>query len=90
MVCLPQSQSNQSVAWLCNAFGHKWSQTPNVPVKEEKKSCLPCLKHARTKQVNCPTIAENPALLAQWEYKRNADQGHFFDSIRLQINKQIS
>ena len=84
------AQSNQPLAWHCDACGHKWSQTPNARVSKKKAGCPQCAKTARlASRITHPTIAEDPVLLAQWDHRRNAEQGHFPDSIRLRSNKQI-
>ena len=84
------AQSNQPAHWHCDACGHEWRAKISARVSKTKSGCPQCAKAARTaKKVKHPTIAEDPVLLAQWDHKRNAEHGHFPDSIRLRSNKQI-
>ena len=85
------AQSNQPAHWHCDACGHEWRATICARVSKLKRGCPQCAESARTKKkyVKQPTIAENPVLLAQWDHKRNAEQGHFPDRVRLQSAKQI-
>ena len=84
------AQSNQPAHWHCDACGHKWRAKICARVSKTKSGCPQCAKTARTaKKVTQPTIAEDPVFLAQWDHKRNAEQGHFPDKIRLKSHKQI-
>ena len=84
------AQSGQRAHWHCDACGHKWSATLNARVSKKKAGCPQCAELARTaSRVTHPTIAEDPVLLAQWDHKRNADQGHSPDKIRLKSHKHI-
>ena len=84
------AQSHRVAGWHCDACGHKWSVSVNARVSNGRTGCPQCAKFARTaKRVTHPTIIHDPFLLAQWDHKRNAEQGHFPDKIRLRSNKQI-
>ena len=84
------AQSNQPAGWHCDTCGHKWCATPNARVSKRKAGCPQCGQNAKSKKkIQHPTIAEDPALLAQWDHARNAEQGHFPDQIRLKSAKQI-
>ena len=89
------AQSNQLVGWLCDACGHKWSQTPNNRVCKHKGGCPQCARRRRCmKHIKHPTFAEcqdprGRAVLAEWDHDRNALQGNFPQNTTLQSSKQI-
>ena len=84
------AQSYQPAGWHCDVCGHKWGGKISARVGKGRAGCPQCAKSARTaKRVTHPTIAEDPVLLAQWDHKPNAQQGHFPDNLRLRSNKQI-
>ena len=86
--------SNQAVAWLCDACGHKWRVRISVRVKA-KTGCPQCAQLARgAKRIKHPTFAEcqDPdaiALLAQWDHEQNAAENKYPHNITLKSNKQI-
>ena len=84
------AQSSRPTHWHCDACGHEWQAKISARVCKTKTGCPQCAITARTaKKVKHPTIAEDPVLLAQWDHKRNAQQGHFPDKIRRRSAKQI-
>ena len=85
------AQSNQHAGWHCDACGHKWRARVELRVCKNKAGCPQCAQNKKTtiKQIKHPTIAEHPALLAQWDHACNAEQGQFPHNIRLKSNKQI-
>ena len=84
------AQSNQHAGWHCDACGHKWRARVCTRVSKKKAGCPQCGQNAKSKKkIQHPTITEDPALLAQWDHARNAEQGHFPDQIRLKSAKQI-
>ncbi|KAL3152664.1 hypothetical protein ABBQ38_012261 [Trebouxia sp. C0009 RCD-2024] len=84
------AQSNDMPYWHCKVCSCKWEATPNSRVSRNKTGCPECASDARTKKTKQPTFAEcNHRLLAEWDRKRNAAQGHFLLKIRLKSNKQI-
>ncbi|KAL3152667.1 hypothetical protein ABBQ38_012264 [Trebouxia sp. C0009 RCD-2024] len=85
------AQSNHMANWHCKVCGCKWKATPNHGVSKKKAGCPQCAPDAKTKKkTKHPTFAEciHP-LLAEWDFERNAAQGHYPDKIRLRSNKQI-
>ena len=84
------AQSNQHASWHCDACGHKWRARVDARVSKHKAGCPQCAKTARTaRRIKHPTVAEDPVLLAQWDYKRNAEQGYFPDKIKQKSAKHI-
>ena len=89
------AQSNQPVGWLCDACGHKWSQTPNQRVSKTKRGCPKCAHNKSSKKhVKHPTFADSQdprarALLAEWDHERNAPQGNFQHNTTLRSAKWI-
>ncbi|KAL3140158.1 hypothetical protein ABBQ38_004435 [Trebouxia sp. C0009 RCD-2024] len=85
------AQTAQSVGWHCDVCGHKWSATPHARVSKRKTGCPQCAQKRKTKtRTQHPTFAESKhPLLAEWDHKQNAAQGHFPDKIRLKSHKQI-
>ena len=85
------AQSGHMANWHCKVCGCKWEATPNTRVSRKKAGCPQCANDAKTnKRTMHPSFAEcNHPLLAEWDHKRNAAQGHFPDKIRLKSNKQI-
>ena len=86
------ARSAQYVGWHCNVCGHKWSATPDARVGRRETACPQCAKKGQTKtRTQHPSFAESKhPLLAEWDHKENAAQGHFPDKIRLRSHKQIS
>ena len=84
------AQSRQPASWHCDACGYTWRARISARVSQNKSGCPQCAHTASTaSRIRHPTIAEDPVLLAQWDHKRNAEQGHFPDKIRRKSNKQI-
>ena len=85
------AQSNQTAKWHCKLCGCKWKAAMSARVSKKKTGCPQCGDVARTKkQTRQPTFAEcDHPLLAEWDHKRNAAQGHYPDKIRLKSHKQI-
>ncbi|KAL3140451.1 hypothetical protein ABBQ38_004710 [Trebouxia sp. C0009 RCD-2024] len=85
------AQSHRLIKWHCKVCGCKWEATPNARVSKRKAGCPQCADVAKTKKrTTHPTFAEcNHPLLAEWDYKRNAAQGHYPDKVRLRSHKQI-
>ncbi|KAL3140448.1 hypothetical protein ABBQ38_004707 [Trebouxia sp. C0009 RCD-2024] len=85
------AQSNHKANWHCKLCGCKWEATPNARVSKKKTGCPQCGDHARTKKrTTHPTFAEcKHPLLAEWDFDRNAAQGHFPDKVRLRSSKKI-
>ena len=88
--------SNQTVGWLCDVCGHKWSATPGKRVfSRSKTGCPECAHTAKTKKrTKHPTFAEcqdprDKAVLAEWDYERNAPLGNFPNNTTLRSAKQI-
>ena len=86
------AQSNQPVAWLCDACGHKWRAALGQRVSKNRRGCPRCAKSKHI--IKQPTFAEcrDPqviTLLAEWDHERNAPQGNFPYNITLQSSKQI-
>ena len=77
--------------WHCKLCGCKWGAPIHARVNKSKAGCPECGDVAKTKKrTKHPTFAEcNHPLLAEWDHKRNAAQGHFPHEIRLKSNKQI-
>ncbi|KAL3158562.1 hypothetical protein ABBQ38_010781 [Trebouxia sp. C0009 RCD-2024] len=78
--------------WHCKVCGHKWKATPNARVGR-MKGCQQCYNISRSSKarIGHPTFTEcSHPLLADWDHRRNAAQGHFPDNIRLRSQKQIS
>ena len=84
------AQSNHKVGWHCDECGCKWRAPPAARVSKLGRGCPQC-KTAKTKpKMKHPTFAEcQHPLLAEWDHKRNAAQGHFPDKIRLRSHKSI-
>ncbi|KAL3140454.1 hypothetical protein ABBQ38_004713 [Trebouxia sp. C0009 RCD-2024] len=92
--CTPDdvvAQNNHMANWHCKVCGCKWEASPNARVSKKKAGCPQCGDDARTKnRTKHPTFAEcKHLLLAEWDYERNAAQGHSPDRISLKSGKQI-
>ncbi|KAL3140457.1 hypothetical protein ABBQ38_004716 [Trebouxia sp. C0009 RCD-2024] len=84
------AQSHRVIKWHCNVCGCKWEATPNARVSKNKAGCPQCGDARPMKKIKHPTFAEcNHRLLAEWDHKRNAAQGHYPDKISLKSSKQI-
>ena len=89
------AHSHQPVGWLCDACGHNWSAAPNQRISKKKKGCPECAHTARTKKrTKHPTFADcqdprGKAVLAEWDYERNAPQGNFPNNTTQRSAKQI-
>ena len=85
------AQSNTPVGWLCDVCGHRWRQAPAVRVSKNRAGCPQCaLKTQSEKKRTYPTFAEcNHPLLAEWDYERNAAEGHFPDKVSLRSGRHI-
>ena len=84
------AQSGQHAGWHCVVCDYKWCARVQSRVSRNKAGCPQCGQISKcNKQIKHPTIAEDPALLAQWDHARNAEQGQFPHNIRLKSNKQI-
>ena len=86
--------SDQAVAWLCDACGHKW----RVKIRSRvtgNSGCPRCAQLANgAKRIKHPTFAEcqEPdvrALLVQWDHERNAAESKYPHNITLKSDKQI-
>ena len=85
------AQSSQKANWHCEACGCKWEAEISSRVCRNKTGCPQCAENARTKKrTTHPTFVEcNHPLLAEWDHKHNAAQGHFPDKVRLRSSKKL-
>lgn len=86
------AHSNQTVGWLCDVCGCKWSTAPAKRVCKKKTGCPHCAQVAAKtrKQIRHSTSAEcTHHLLAEWDHVRNAAEGYFPDQIRLKSGRKI-
>ena len=89
------AQSNQRVGWLCDACGHKWSQTPNQRVRKKKSGCPKCARrNSSKKNIKHPTFAkcqdpQGKAALEEWDHECNAKRDNFPHNTTLRSAKQI-
>lgn len=89
------AQSHQVVGWLCDMCAHKWRGRIDARAGKCKTGCPSCANMARTKNhFKRPTFAEcqDPemtALLAEWDYKRNAAEGNYTQNTTLGSAKPI-
>ena len=85
-----RAQSNKKVPWRCGVCSHRWQAAISNRTTKHT-GCPECGNTARRKPRNTyPTIADGrPDLLAEWDHRRNSQEGWHPDKVTLKSGRPI-